>query len=82
MTENVKIGSTRWDALQSVLDEHKDCIDRIDLLDAIVYDARIYRKSVPIWQDDLTGESYVPLSAIVSAMKNYMSITVEEARCI
>jgi hypothetical protein len=82
MNENVKIGSSRWDALQSILDEHKDCIDRIDLREAIVYDARIYRKPTPIWQDDLTGESYVPLSAIVSAMQNYMSITVEEARCI
>ena len=82
MDDNVKIGSARWDAFQSILDEHKDCTDRIDLREAIVQDAMLYRKLVPIWQDDLTGESYVPLSAIVSAMQLYMNITEEEVRYI
>lgn len=74
MDEQIMIGSNTWNALQAALDERKDCIDRISLIEAIEYDSRIYGRPSPIWTD-FTGDSFAPLSAIISAMQNYMEVT-------
>ena len=74
----VVIGSRKWNALQEILNGRKDCIDYLQLMDAIVFDARIHKRSTPIWEDDITGESYTTLDVIASAMCNYCDVTYSE----
>lgn len=78
MDYDVRIGSRKWNALQAILDERKDCTDRIDLREAITFDARIYKHGLPFFYDPLTGDCFVPLDKIVSAIRNYADITDDE----
>lgn len=73
MDEQIMIGSKTWNALQAALDERKDCVDRISLIEAIEYDSLVYGRPSPIWTD-FTGDSFAPLSDIISAMQNYMEV--------
>lgn len=75
----IMVGGTKWNALQAILDERKDCIDRIHIMDALQFEARIYKKPTPFREDYLTGEWFLPLEVVVSAMQNYCDITLEEA---
>lgn len=76
--EVVVVGSRRWYAIEDALNERSDCLDKIDLMDAVVADARMYRKPSPIWSNDDLDVSSVEMSAIIHAVQNYTDMSADD----
>lgn len=76
--EAVIVGSKRWYAIEDALNERRDCVDKVDLMDAIVANARAHRKSSPVWTNRDLGLSCVEMSAIIHAVQNYTDMTADD----
>lgn len=80
--EVVIVGSPRWYAIEDALNEQSDCLDKIDLMDAVVANARMYRKPSPVWSNDDLGVSCVEMSAIIHAVQNYTNMSADDVAMI
>ena len=76
--EVVVVGSNRWYAIEDALNEQSDCVDKIDLMDAVVSNARMHRKPSPVWTNDDLGVSSVEMSAIIHAVQNYTNMSADD----
>lgn len=75
----VFINSRKFDALQRIMDDRQDSIDRVTLLQALVFEARINCKACPLYENDC-GEYYTSVEELIPAMQNYINITADEVR--
>lgn len=73
----IEIGGNIWNVLQCLLDERKDCIDRITLNDCVNNYSRIYKTPVPWLYDEFGFACYIDLGYLITAVSMYSDITRE-----